>query len=294
MSLDKTHQTVLLKDGRTLGFAEYGASEGRVVFHFHGSASSRLERPASEEMLSDLDIHFISVDRPGHGLSDFQPRRRLIDWPEDVRQLADHLGIREFFVEGYSAGGAYALACARQLPERVIAGAVISSVAPMDRPGAYAGLPLSNQILARSSRWFPWLTYFIRWMMRRMVIGDAEKSARQLMASIPETDKAALYTPQNMEIFVNSVREGFHPGSRGVAYDDILINRDWGFELSAIRPRIAIWQGEADVNVPAHAARYLDELIPHSYATFMPGAGHFFLFSRWEEILSSLASGTTD
>jgi pimeloyl-ACP methyl ester carboxylesterase len=155
-------------------------------------------------------------------------------------------------------------------------------------------LPLSNQILARSSRWFPWLTYFIRWMMRRMVIGDAEKSARQLMASIPETDKAALYTPQNMEIFVNSVREGFHPGSRGVAYDDILINRDWGFELSAIRPRIAIWQGEADVNVPAHAARYLDELIPHSYATFMPGAGHFFLFSRWEEILSSLASGTTD
>jgi hypothetical protein len=34
------------------------------------------------------------------------------------------------------------------------------------------------------------------------------------MASIPETDQAILYEPQNMDIFVNSVREGVRPSVR--------------------------------------------------------------------------------
>ena len=36
----------------------------------------------------------MTIDRPGHGLSDFQPERTLLDWPEDVAALADHLEIR--------------------------------------------------------------------------------------------------------------------------------------------------------------------------------------------------------
>ena len=75
MTIDKINQTVTLKDGKRIGFAEYGAPSGRPVFHFHGSGASRLDRPSSESMLLQLDIRFISVDRPGHGLSDFQPKR---------------------------------------------------------------------------------------------------------------------------------------------------------------------------------------------------------------------------
>jgi pimeloyl-ACP methyl ester carboxylesterase len=292
MSLDRRNQTIFLKDGRQLGFAEFGAPTGRPVFHFDGSASSRLERPSSESMLVEMDIRFISVDRPGHGLSDFLPHRRLTDWPQDVRQLAGHLGIEAFYVEGYSAGGPHASACAHQLPEQVIAGALIGSAAPMSRPGAYVGLPLFNQILARSARWFPWFKKLIRWIMRGMVMGDVEKSARQLMSSIPETDKAVLYEPQNIEIFVGSVREGFRLSTRGVAYDDILINQEWGFDLAGITPRIDIWQGEADVNVPVHAAKYLRDVIPHTRLTILPDAGHFFLFNRWQDILSGLVCET--
>ena len=95
MPTDRINQTVTLKDGRRLGFAEYGARTGRPVFHFHGSASSRFEHPSAESLLDQMGIRFISVDRPGHGLSDFQPQRRLVDWPEDVCHLADHLGIGE-------------------------------------------------------------------------------------------------------------------------------------------------------------------------------------------------------
>lgn len=288
MPTDRINQILILKEGRRLGYAEYGAPGGRQVFHFHGSASSRLDHPADESLLCSLNIRFISVERPGHGLSDFQPGRRLLDWPEDIRQLADHLGLAGFYVAGHSAGGPHALACAHQLPDRVIAGAVISGVAPMNRPGAYTGLPLNNQVLAKSARWFPPLTRLIRRMMRGMVMGDAQKTAQRLMASIPETDKSVLYAPQYVEIFVSSIREGLRPGWQGVAMDDILINREWGFDPAGVKPRIDIWHGEADVNVPVHAARYLGERLPHNRVTLLPGEGHFFLLRCWGQILSAL------
>jgi pimeloyl-ACP methyl ester carboxylesterase len=90
------------------------------------------------------------------------------------------------------------------------------------------------------------------------------------------------------EIFVNAVREGFRPGSRGVAQDDILITQEWGFDLATIKPRIDIWHGEADVNVPIGAARYLQNTLPHTRATFLPGEGHFLLLKNWWRILSEL------
>ncbi len=290
MSLDRINQTLILNDGRRLGFAEFGASIGRPVFHFHGAASSRLEHPSSESALQQMGIRLITVDRPGHGLSDFQPHRRLVDWPQDVLQLADHLGIDEFYVEGYSSGGPYALACAGLLLQRTLAGAVFGCVAPMNRPGAFRGMPFFNQVLARSARRFPGLTQLVRRLMRRMVVGNFEETTRRLMSTIPESDKAALYLPQNFEIFTSSVREGFRTGSRGVALDDILVNRPWGFDLMGIKPRIDLWHGEADVNVPVHAARYLQEKLPHARLTLFQGKGHFYLFTCWLDMLSCLVS----
>jgi len=288
---ERRNQTFVLKDGRRLVFAEYGVPTGRPVFHFHGSASSRLERPSWEGLLDRLDIRFIAVDRPGHGLSDFQPGRRLIDWARDVEELADHLGVREFYVSGLSAGGPYALACAHQLPDRVIAGAVISSVAPMSRPGACQGMPTPNRLLARSSRHCPWIARLIRRAMRNMVMRDVEKTTRQLMSSIPEADKAVLYESGEIEIVVGSIREGFRQGSRGVAQDDMLTNQNWGFDLRQVRPRIDIWHGDADVNVPVHAGEYLHDTLQNTRATFLPGQGHFLLLSHWEDVLTALVNG---
>jgi pimeloyl-ACP methyl ester carboxylesterase len=288
MSTDRLNQTFILQDGRRLGFAEFGSPTGRPLFHFHGSGSSRLERPALEETLIGLDIRFITVDRPGHGLSDYQPHRCLLDWPDDVGQLADHLGIPRFYVDGHSAGGPHALVCAARFPQRVLAVAAISSVAPMSRPNAYDGMPFLNRFLARSARHSPWITGLARWIMSRMVLGDVEQATRRLMSSIPESDKSVLYAPENVHILVSSIREGFCQGSRGVAHDDILVNRDWGYDLDKVEPRVDIWHGTADVSVPIHAGEYLCAILPTSRATFLPDEGHFFVLRRWEEILSAL------
>jgi pimeloyl-ACP methyl ester carboxylesterase len=84
------------------------------------------------------------------------------------------------------------------------------------------------------------------------------------------------------------VREGFRIGSQGVTHDDILTNQDWGFDLAEIRPRVDIWHGDRDVNVPPHAATFLNKAIPHTRLTIVPNAGHFLWLSNWQQVLSAL------
>ena len=189
---------------------------------------------------------------------------------------------------GYSAGGPHALACAYRLPERVRAAAAVSSVAPMGRCGAFRGMPLPNQILNGSARWAPWLARLIRRTISNMIEGDVEKASRRLMSSLPEADQKVLYAPEQMDALSRSVREALRPGWRGAARDDVIENKDWGFDPAQISVRIDIWHGTEDVNVPCHAGRYLHDTIPHNRATFVPGEGHFLLMVRWGEILAAL------
>jgi pimeloyl-ACP methyl ester carboxylesterase len=87
---------------------------------------------------------------------------------------------------------------------------------------------------------------------------------------------------------IASIREGFKQGYESVAQDDILINRDWEFSLENINPRIDIWHGETDVNVPIHAGKYLAAEIPNNRTIFLPNKGHFFVLNQWDKILRKL------
>jgi len=88
-----TENSIKLRDGRKLGYAEYGDPNGRPVLHFHGFPSSRYEgcRTASDEIATRLRARVIVVERPGFGLSDFKVGRTIVDWPSDVVEFADAL-----------------------------------------------------------------------------------------------------------------------------------------------------------------------------------------------------------
>jgi dipeptidyl aminopeptidase/acylaminoacyl peptidase len=101
-------KTIQLSDGRTLAYLESGDPEGRPLFYFHGGPGSRLEGLLFDDLNQQLGIRMITPDRPGYGLSDFQEARTYLDWPDDVRQLADQLDIERFAVLGWSSGGPHA------------------------------------------------------------------------------------------------------------------------------------------------------------------------------------------
>src|SRR5512139_3720722 len=102
---------IQLRDRRSLSCAEYGDPQGKPVLFFHGTPSSRLFRHPDDSIAASLGVRLITVDRPGFGLSDPKPGRILLDWTDDVIELADAFKIERFAVAGVSGGGPYAAAC---------------------------------------------------------------------------------------------------------------------------------------------------------------------------------------
>jgi len=146
---------VRLRDGRTLSYAEWGDPSGVPVLLFHGSPASRLFCP-DPAATAAAGVRLVTIDRPGYGRSDHQPGRTILDWPTDVEQLAESLGLSRLPVVAHSSGGPYALACAVRLPDRVTRIALVSCVVPIDEvPAAVAGLDDGDRSLVELARRSP-------------------------------------------------------------------------------------------------------------------------------------------
>ena len=139
----RRRQSFTLRDGRKIAFCGSGGGSGGAgpILLCHGAPGSRLHGPDSRTT-ADAGFRLITVDRPGYGLSDPKPGRRIIDWPADVEELATALGLDEFDVAGTSAGGPYALACAYRLPQ----------ASPRGCPDQLCGAPGGAAIIAAGRR----------------------------------------------------------------------------------------------------------------------------------------------
>src|SRR6185312_14103979 len=137
-------RTIRLADGRVLGYREFGNPAGHPVFLFHGIPGSRCGAALVTDMVLQRGLRVIGVDRPGMGLSTFQPNRTFLDWPPDVLALADGLGLDQFGVVGNSGGAAYVAACAARFPERLSFSGIISGMGPMDFPEGLNRLALTR------------------------------------------------------------------------------------------------------------------------------------------------------
>src|SRR5206468_2751202 len=148
------YREIRLRDGRSLAYAEYGSARGLPIIHCHGTPSSRVEGDLtfSGTVATELGVRIIVPDRPGMGRSDFQPGRRIVDWPDDVLALATALEFDTFAVLGSSGGAPYAAACGVLIPERVRVAGLLGGVAPVDAPGAFAAMSASLWIIARLGR----------------------------------------------------------------------------------------------------------------------------------------------
>ncbi len=286
----KLNQTIKLKDGRTLGYLDIGNKDASsVIFHFHGFPGSRLEAMILADRARIKNIRMISIDRPGMGLSDFKKNRSLLDWPDDVVELADALGIEKFAVEGTSGGGPYALACAYKITERLTSCGIISGVASKD-------LEIEKKMrLFTAIRIFPWLFKLIIWLKSRGMkdLEKAEKNMKKAMNNFPEADKKVLGDPQILSLFIKESAEAFRHGSKGTYHEGKIYARSWGFNLEDISPKLKvyIWHGEADEAVPVAMGREMCKLIPNCVGKFYPGEGHYStIFNYYEDIIDTLTS----
>ncbi|MFL6071902.1 MAG: alpha/beta fold hydrolase [Mycobacteriales bacterium] len=285
--------TLLLSDGRRLGCAEYGQPDGRPLLDFHGHPGSRLEARFAHPAAAAAGLRVVALDRPGYGRSDFRPGRALTDWPADVAEAADLLGIRRFHVAGASGGGPYALACARLLPDRVMQAAVISGVGPYRVPGITRGMRWQNRTGFRwGSRW-PALARALMRSMRRNVISRPDPTIDALAKAMSPADAEIVRRPEVREILLADITEAFRQGSQGAAWDVVLLGMPWGFSLRDIAPEVHLWQGGTDTLVPPAMGRYLAGQIPHCHARLLPGEGHLLIIDRMSDLIEALGRDQT-
>ena len=315
---------VVLPDGRALAYATYGDPTGAPLVYFHGHPGSRLEAAILHEAAEAAGVLVIGTDRPGMGRSDFQRRRSLVDWPADITSLADHLGFDRFNVLGISGGGPYAAACARYLPGRVDTCVLIASASPAGldpatdvRPdsgsagvgaggggdgsgrGTDEGLA-ANRLQARLVRYAPWLlrpgfAALGRSIRRQVSNRGYVAAANTALEALPPVDRVAMSEPSRAARYGRSLAESFRQGARGAAWDARLLSRPWGFRLGAIDgPRVHVWHGELDRNVPFVAGQAMVEAIPDAVAHFHPDHGHLSVaVANLDEILSIVSGPAT-
>jgi len=290
---NKENQVLKLKDGRNLGYAEFGDLNGTPIFHFHGYVGSRLEAKLIAEKVKEHGIRVISVERPGLGLSDFQPDRTLLDWPDDIIELADHLGLEKFAIEGMSGGGPYAAVCAYKIPERLTCCGIIAGMGPIDM--GTKGMMRSNRMLFFFARRMPFLLKVI--MKGQMkAFNNPEKIQKAMDKSakkLPEPDRKLMEDAKFLNLMIEEIKEAFRSGVEGAVHEGKIYARPWGFDLKDISPdlQVYLWHGELDVNVSISMGRKMCEMIPKCDCKFFPDDAHLSVaFNNLDEIFKTLKS----
>lgn len=284
-NLAANDHTIKLKDGRRLGFAEYGDPEGKPLFFFHGWPSSRLHGKNFDEAAEKLKIRIISTDRPGYGLSDFKPNRTLLDWPDDVIELAEKLKINKFVIVGISGGGPYAAACAYKIPKKITKAGIVVGLAPLNIKGNLDGMFWINRMGWANFHKFPILTEISSFL------GLLETKLLPINVSslflVSKPDKL-MSTKSFRKTMHQSRREAFRQGIKATAQDLKIYSNNWGFNIKNIKIPVHLWYGGADKTVSLKMGNYYASQIPNSKLKVYPNEGHYCQITHAEEILKLL------
>jgi pimeloyl-ACP methyl ester carboxylesterase len=228
--MQKTDGVIRRADGRRLGYAEYGDPEGRPLIYCHGFPASRLEAALLDPSARKAGVRVIAADRPGCGLSDFRPDRRIGDWPGDVVELADALGIDRFAVVGVSGGGPYALACARKIPQRLTAAGVVCGLGPVNEAWALRDMLWSRRLVFSLPRQAPWVLPLITALLFDRVLRRHPAAILSMIARTPVLpDRRVLARADVGRALLASIQESVREGSRGILHELSLYAQDWDF-----------------------------------------------------------------
>jgi pimeloyl-ACP methyl ester carboxylesterase len=278
-----------LPDGRRLAWCERGDPNGSVVFAFHGLPGSRLQVHPDESIAYSAGARVIHVDRPGWGLSDAMPGRTLRDWPVDISRLADHLHIDRFAVAGVSGGGPFAAACAAQLGDRITRTAIISGVGPPDSMLSAKRWEVRAGFRAASSA--PWVILLPIAASALVGARAPEFFLDRMTERLPACDREIVCRPAIRAMLIRDVVEAFRNGYQAFLQDLRLEARPWPIALERVSCSVALWHGSRDTVVPPSATAAMAALLPHASVSIVPGAGHFFVFDIWREVLDWLVLG---
>ena len=285
-----------LSDGRVLSYASYGstAPDSPTIFYFHSFPASHIEGVLWSPLVLSLGARLVAASRPGYGSSTFKPDRRILDWPSDVLELADHLQVSQFYILGVSGGCPYVLACLKEIPRsRLLGAAVIAGLYPLKL--GVSGMTVASRVMLFFAAWAtPLAAPLIDWQLGQAARDSdptvLEKVIMKEMNRRPEVDRKCLENLDLKQQLIDSVRESVKFGSQGMAWEARLFGSDWGFELEEVQfEGLCLWHGKADANCPSSMAEKAVTQIKGAELKLFEGEAHIsLLINHAEEALKHL------
>lgn len=268
-------RTMNLPDGRTLEYAIADGGSDVLVYH-HGTPAAG---PLDDHMVAAAracDLTLVELIRPGYGRSASHLGRRVADVVPLVTALADHLGAERFVTMGWSGGGPHALATAARVPDRCAAALSLAGVAPFDADGLdwLAGMGEDNvHEFGAAVAGVEDLTAFLDEAAGFMKDITGEQVAEGMASLLPAADLDYLNAGY-AEAMAAELRWSIAHGIDGWRDDDLAFCTPWGFDVTSISVPVQVWQGTADLMVPANHGRWLADHLPNADIHLIEGAGH--------------------
>ncbi len=287
----KLEGNVAVGSDRRLGFAEFGDPQGRAIFWLHGTPGGRRQIPVEARLYAEeKDIRLIGVDRPGIGSSTPHEYPKVIDFAEDLRTIADTLGIDKMEIIGLSGGGPYTLGCAAAMPDRVIAAGVLGGVAPTrgsDSVGGglmgNLGIPVAPVLEKAGGPLSLAATALIR------LVKPIAEPALDLYARVsPEGDRRLLVRPEFKAMFLDDLLNGSRKQLAAPFADIVVFARDWGFRLDEVEVPVRWWHGDCDHIVPFAHGQHVVALLRDAELRTLPGESHLGGLGEAEAILRTM------
>jgi len=225
-------------NGVKINYLVFGEGKPFLILHGWGSASDRWIKEA--EIISQKGFMVIIPDLPGFGASDKLTRPWTVnDYVKWFEEFTRNLNIENFYLLGYSFGGALAAKISVKYPQRVqklflVAAAIIR------KKTAKKSFSAKTAKLIKLFYFLPYYSFF-RKAVYKFIIRKSDY----------------IYTEGIMkETYLN------------VVSDDVSCH------LPFIRvPTVIIW-GDRDQSVPIEDAHFVNEKVKNSKLIIIPGADH--------------------
>ena len=289
---DANSITVARLSSGLIRYRDMNPRGSNVVLGFHGFQESLYEFPlALKAKLEELDIRGIFIERPGIGpVSTPWPGHDLADWAGLVEEFNNKvLDSRPISIVGHSAGGVYALACAKLACVRALA--LVSSPVPMtygsfirtffDYDPYWQGMVIGLEL-------FPHKLMADVQLSCQQILNDWKSVRDDMIKALGPIDGA--FITQNEDAvrqnMVTSVLQG-----AAVTIDDFRRTLSpWPLTLAdTTRVPILIFRGGGDQLVPLSATQELQKrFAPHATRIDFPDMGHQPALSHYERIFAAV------
>ncbi|PLT31916.1 alpha/beta fold hydrolase [Peribacillus deserti] len=277
------YELFTLSDGRKLSYRIVGDPAHHPVVYLHGFGSSSAVMVEDRDVLTDLGLFVIAVDRPGYGRSDLHPGYSSEDFAEDIYQLLSCLGIKRCAVAGWSTGGMFAQDFARLYPQYVSSLTLLGSVLPLSQPEVERIMPVKWKFVRWVMLHFPGVCRYLFKRVSKRINQDIDHAVMNRMKKMVRDDKEAamLFT----ELLKKATYDAYQYEGMAVYYEVLaMCKADFEVRPGGCYPTM-IWQGEDDHLWTVSTSRFLKQRYTKSRMFIIKDKGHFMFLSIWRDVL---------